>query len=125
VQAFATGGYVSGAGTATSDSIRAYLSNGEYVMKGSTVSRFGVGALDQINQGMMPVAPMPVGVRTPVVLASNDGDRTEMREIRQAIERLEQNMMTGHQQLARNTGKVAKFIDRNDQGRGLQVEVVS
>lgn len=39
-QTFATGGYVSGAGTATSDSVPAMLSNGEFVMNASATERF-------------------------------------------------------------------------------------
>ena len=45
----ATGGYVKGAGSATSDSIPANLSNGEYVIKASTVKRVGKNLLDEIN----------------------------------------------------------------------------
>lgn len=41
VQAFATGGPVRGAGSGTSDSIPAWLSNGEYVMDAKTVRTFG------------------------------------------------------------------------------------
>ncbi len=48
---FATGGYVSGAGTATSDSIPAMLSNGEYVVKASAVRQYGRTMLDRINSG--------------------------------------------------------------------------
>ena len=47
--AFAEGGYVQGPGSATSDSIPAKLSNGEYVMKASTVRRVGKNLLDEIN----------------------------------------------------------------------------
>ena len=47
--AFAEGGYVQGPGSATSDSIPAKLSNGEYVMKASTVKRVGKNLLDEIN----------------------------------------------------------------------------
>ena len=35
----ATGGYVSGPGTGTSDSIPAWLSNGEYVVKAAAVAK--------------------------------------------------------------------------------------
>lgn len=45
----AGGGYITGAGTATSDSIPARLSNGEYVVRAAAVKRFGIGALDDIN----------------------------------------------------------------------------
>jgi hypothetical protein len=47
--AFAEGGYVQGTGSGTSDSIPAKLSNGEYVIKASTVSRLGKNLLDDIN----------------------------------------------------------------------------
>lgn len=46
---FAGGGPVSGAGTSTSDSIPAMLSDGEYVVKASAVKRVGVGFLNMIN----------------------------------------------------------------------------
>lgn len=45
----ADGGYISGPGTSTSDSIAARLSNGEYVVKASAVKRVGVGFLNMIN----------------------------------------------------------------------------
>lgn len=46
---FAVGGYVSGPGTSTSDSIPARLSNGEYVINAAAVSRIGVDVLDRLN----------------------------------------------------------------------------
>jgi len=45
----ATGGYITGAGTGTSDSIPARLSNGEYVIKASSVRKVGVANLHAIN----------------------------------------------------------------------------
>ena len=50
----ASGGYISGPGTATSDSIPAMLSNGEYVIKAAAVNKFGKGFLDAINAGRLP-----------------------------------------------------------------------
>jgi hypothetical protein len=47
----AAGGHIRGPGTPTSDSIPAYLSDGEYVVKASSVSQYGVGFLDAVNQG--------------------------------------------------------------------------
>lgn len=47
----ATGGYVTGPGTSTSDSIRAWLSNREYVIKASSVAKYGVGFFDKLNAG--------------------------------------------------------------------------
>lgn len=48
-QPFATGGYVSGPGTGTSDSINARLSNGEFVLRKSAVDRIGLPALNFAN----------------------------------------------------------------------------
>lgn len=46
----ATGGYIRGPGSATSDSIPARLSNGEYVIRADAVKGVGVDVLDLINQ---------------------------------------------------------------------------
>lgn len=46
---FADGGAVSGAGTGTSDSIPARLSNGEYVIKASSAKALGTNFLDRLN----------------------------------------------------------------------------
>lgn len=45
----AGGGYISGPGTATSDSIPALLSNGEYVIKADAVSQYGRGFFESLN----------------------------------------------------------------------------
>lgn len=47
----ATGGLIQGAGSGTSDSIPTRLSHGEYVIRADTVSKFGVGFFDALNQG--------------------------------------------------------------------------
>lgn len=49
VKKFAAGGLVSGAGTATSDSIPARLSAGEYVVRAAAVRQVGVAFLDSLN----------------------------------------------------------------------------
>jgi TP901 family phage tail tape measure protein len=46
----AYGGYISGPGSATSDSIPAMLSNGEYVINAKSVQAAGVPMLDNINR---------------------------------------------------------------------------
>ena len=51
-QKFATGGYISGPGTGTSDSIPAYLSNGEYVINAAAVRKLGKRHLDMLNRGI-------------------------------------------------------------------------
>lgn len=48
-QRHATGGYISGKGTSTSDSIPAMLSNGEYVLNATSVNAIGVDNLNRIN----------------------------------------------------------------------------
>ncbi|OQM40574.1 phage tail length tape measure family protein [Citrobacter braakii] len=45
----ATGGYIQGPGTATSDSIPARLSDGEYVVRAAAVSHYGVDFLHALN----------------------------------------------------------------------------
>lgn len=45
----ATGGLVTGPGSATSDSITARLSNGEYVVKASAVGHYGVDFMNALN----------------------------------------------------------------------------
>ena len=45
----ATGGYVSGPGSSTSDSVPARLSNGEYVMRASAVQAYGKDFFDSLN----------------------------------------------------------------------------
>ncbi len=47
----ATGGPVWGPGTATSDSIPARLSNGEYVVQARSVQKYGLGFLNAVNKG--------------------------------------------------------------------------
>jgi len=52
---FATGGYVRGPGTETSDSIVAKLSRGEFVVKASSVRALGLDTLNYINRhGTLP-----------------------------------------------------------------------
>jgi TP901 family phage tail tape measure protein len=46
----AAGGYISGPGTGTSDSIPAMLSNGEFVINAKSASSFGYGNLESINK---------------------------------------------------------------------------
>ena len=48
---FASGGMVLGSGGPRSDSIPAMLSNGEYVVKASSVAKYGKSFLDQVNAG--------------------------------------------------------------------------
>ena len=49
----ASGGYISGPGSGTSDSIPAMLSNGEYVINASAVDRIGLPLLNGLNSGRL------------------------------------------------------------------------
>jgi hypothetical protein len=51
--AFAGGGSVSGPGSATSDSILAWLSDGEFVMRARAVAKYGLGFMRAINSGRL------------------------------------------------------------------------
>lgn len=46
----AEGGFISGPGTGTSDSIPAMLSNGEYVIRSAAVDRIGIATLNRLNK---------------------------------------------------------------------------
>ncbi len=52
--AFADGGLVPGSGGPRADNILARVSSGEYVIKASSVSKFGSGFFDALNAGQMP-----------------------------------------------------------------------
>ena len=56
----ATGGYISGRGTGTSDSIPAMLSNGEFVIKASSVKKYGTNFLNAVNDGSFSRIPVSV-----------------------------------------------------------------
>ncbi|MBF9710385.1 phage tail tape measure protein [Bifidobacterium dentium] len=65
----ASGGYITGPGTGTSDSIHAWLSNGEYVVRAEAVKALGRGFFDQINYrryasgGYVAATPVPENTR--------------------------------------------------------------
>lgn len=56
----ATGGYISGRGTGTSDSIPAMLSSGEFVIKASSVKKYGTNFLNAVNDGSFSRIPVRV-----------------------------------------------------------------
>ena len=59
----ATGGYISGPGTGTSDSILSWVSNGEYVESAAAVSRAGTAVMDALNSGNLAGAYALLGSR--------------------------------------------------------------
>lgn len=56
VKGFSGGGFVTGPGTGTSDSIPARLSAGEYVVRAAAVRRVGISALEALNGLRTPTA---------------------------------------------------------------------
>lgn len=58
---YATGGYVSGPGTATSDSILARLSRGEFVIRAAAVEKYGPDLLAAINGLRFPIPKFSAG----------------------------------------------------------------
>lgn len=70
---FSGGGFVSGPGTSTSDSIPANLSNGEYVVSADAVSAYGKSFLDAVNSKSFTV---PQSFFTPQKTSAMAGSTT-------------------------------------------------
>lgn len=70
-------GRITGPGTSTSDSIPAMLSNGEFVIRASSVRKFGVEFFEALNAGRLPallgLAASPV--RVPQIAIQNATER--------------------------------------------------
>ena len=60
---FAAGGFVSGPGTGTSDSIPAMLSDGEFVMRATAVRQYGPEFMNALNQQRVGFTPAAAAVR--------------------------------------------------------------
>jgi hypothetical protein len=69
----AEGGHIQGPGTGTSDSILAQLSNGEFVIKASSVQKYGTNFLHSLNNGFVPNNLMPRFATGGLVGASVEG----------------------------------------------------
>lgn len=77
---FAEGGYIVGPGTATSDSIPSWLSNGEFVVQASAVQAVGVGYLNQLNKAggnTTPAYMKPRGYAAGGVVATGTGNAVD------------------------------------------------
>jgi hypothetical protein len=59
---FATGGYVRGSGSGTSDSIPAWLSNGEFVIRAAAVKQYGLSFLRAVNGMRLNPSRMKLGM---------------------------------------------------------------
>lgn len=105
VQGYATGGYVSGPGSATSDSISARLSDGEFVMRAAAVDRFGVGMLDQMNDNFR----MPA-VAVPMQGGGNGAMVAELRALREEVKALRKENSAGQNFVAKAAATGAQHV---------------
>jgi hypothetical protein len=83
VPGYRTGGYVSGEGTGTSDSIKARLSDGEFVVKSSSVSGVGTDFLNTLNDtGDLQTAIASLGIKGDSRLAHiNDAEASLLHSL--------------------------------------------
>ncbi|WP_124712915.1 NlpC/P60 family protein [Mycolicibacterium nivoides] len=56
---FASGGFLSGAGTGRSDSMLARVSNGEFITRADSVAKYGRGFFEAINSGRIDPSMLP------------------------------------------------------------------
>lgn len=110
----ATGGYITGPGTGTSDSIPAWLSHGEYVINAKAAKSVGIDLLDGINSlGHSP------GVRSRkrargyaeggmVTPTSNDVNQDSRLTVG-----LEDGLVLRHLETTEGTKFMLKFVERN------------
>ena len=94
IEQYATGGYISGPGTGTSDSIPAMLSNGEYVIRAAAVRRLGTGFMNAINRGVVPQFFNQGGL----------------------VEQIEGNIATSRSRIAEYTSRIASIQPLLDEG---------
>lgn len=85
----ADGGPIYGEGTATSDSIPAMLSNGEYVIKASSVGKYGHGLLDLINSGNFPMKGFKDGGAVGGGFGSSAWLASELQKAKLELQRIE------------------------------------
>lgn len=97
---FKTGGYVSGPGSSTSDSIPARLSNGEYVINAAATRMLGTDVLDQLNKGQMPMLASGGFVGTNSASGGNFNTNITVELINQSSSNVE-------------VGGVEQFTDQN------------
>ena len=66
---FASGGYIRGPGSGTSDSILSWLSNGEFVVRAAAVQHYGADLLKRLNSMTLPRFASGGPVRVPAASA--------------------------------------------------------
>jgi hypothetical protein len=106
------GGYVSGPGTSTSDSISARLSDGEYVVRAAAVDRIGIKALDAINSGREAISGRGVSKWMAAGATGGGGGTTTVRVLVSAAPGADSGMLA----------KIVEALRFDVRGSGQDVE---
>lgn len=109
----ATGGYITGPGTGTSDSIPAWLSHGEYVINAKAVRTVGMDLLDEIN-----AAGRAPGVRTRRVRGYAEGGLVTQTSNDSSVDSrlsvgLEDGLVLRHMESSAGQKVLVKFVANN------------
>jgi hypothetical protein len=117
----ATGGQIRGPGTSTSDSIAAWLSNGEFVIRTQSAKAIGYDRLRYMNvTGQMPAfgSGGPVNIGSKQVRADDDRDyaAAEKEEINRAIAAGDKERADDIRKRRRRKGESQKSYDRRIRG---------
>lgn len=72
----ADGGIIRGPGGPTDDVVPAMLSNGEGVIRASSVNRFGDGFIKSLNAGVLDLSQLPANVQASIARPTYGGDGT-------------------------------------------------
>lgn len=108
----AEGGYIRGPGTATSDSVPARLSNGEYVLRAQAVRQLGIAFLDSLNS----IGPTALKPRRGMAFAEGgvvDRAATSVGGGFDATVGLEEGLVVKHLQTRAGTRAVLNIIAAN------------
>ena len=122
--AYATGGKITGPGTGTSDSIPAMLSNGEYVIKASSVKKYGTNFLDSVNSGKL--SRIPINVPKFADGGAIDTSRQEvgagMQTFGQSLSNNISNKATFNVALVRDEQEGMKQLLRSPEGQRIMLD---
>ncbi|WP_326700199.1 hypothetical protein OG909_24695 [Streptomyces sp. NBC_01754] len=75
------GGHLQGPGTSTSDSILLWGSTGEYMVKASSVEKYGLKFMDALNDGRLPVGRSAPAAGLPAVAAASGAQTTPGQQV--------------------------------------------
>ena len=122
--AYATGGKITGPGTGTSDSIPAMLSNGEYVIKASSVKKYGTNFLDSVNSGKLSRIPVhvPKFADGGAIDTSRQEVGTGMQTFGQSLSNNISNKATFNVALVRDEQEGMKQLLRSPEGQRIMLD---